>query len=91
ILLHSGMTRKKALLYNMLSGSTAIVAGIAAFYFLDNVKMLIPYVLAFSASSFLYIALADLIPEMHKKTKVQDSLLQFLLIVSGIVIIYLIK
>lgn len=91
ILIKSGLSRKKALLYNMLSGSTAIVTGIAAFYFLDSVKSLIPYALAFSASSFLYIALADLIPEMHKKTKVKDSIMQFLLIVSGILIIYLVK
>ncbi|HNW69422.1 MAG TPA: ZIP family metal transporter [Bacteroidales bacterium] len=91
ILLKSGLSRKKALFYNMISGSTAIVAGGAAFYFLDTIKSLIPYALAFSASSFLYISLADLIPEMHKKTKIRDSVFQFLLIVSGILIIYLVK
>jgi len=90
ILLKSGLSRKKALLYNMLSGSTSIVFGILAFFFMDSMKMLIPYVLAFSASSFIYIALADLIPEMHKKTSLKDSLTQILLIIIGISIIYLI-
>jgi len=91
ILLKSGLSRKKALLYNMLSGSTSIVFGILAYFFMGSMKMLIPYVLAFSASSFIYIALADLIPEMHKKTTLKDSLTQILLIISGIFLIYLIK
>jgi len=91
ILLKSGLSRKKALFYNMLSGSTSIVFGILAYFFMGSMKMLIPYVLAFSASSFIYIALADLIPEMHKKTTLKDSLTQILLITSGIFLIYLIK
>jgi len=91
ILIKSGMTRKKALLYNILSGSTSIVFGILSYFFMGSMKILIPYVLAFSASSFIYIALADLIPEMHKKTTLKDSLTQILLITSGIFLIYLIK
>lgn len=91
ILLKGGFSRSKALFYNMLSGSSAIVAGIAAYYFMGSVKNLIPYALAFSASSFLYISLADLIPEMHKKTKLKESLIQILLIIVGIMIIYFVK
>lgn len=91
ILLKSGMSRKKALFYNLLSGSTAIITGILAFYFLDNMQGLIPYALAFSASSFIYIAMAELIPEMHKKTSFKESLTQFLLIMLGITVIFIIK
>jgi len=54
-------------------------------------KSFIPYALAFSASSFLYIAMAELIPEMHKKTKLKESIVQILLIITGILIIYIIK
>ncbi len=90
ILIKSGYSRSKALLLNLLSGSTAIVFGLIAFYSLAYVKDLIPYALAFSASSFLYIALADLIPEMHKKTTATASLKQIVLIVLGIVVIYLV-
>jgi len=89
ILIKGGLSRSKALWFNMLSGSTAIVFGVAAYYTLDAVNWLIPYALAFSASSFLYIALADLIPEMHRKTTFKDSLNQILLITLGILIIYL--
>jgi len=91
ILLKSGLSRRKAILYNMLSGSTAIFAGVAAFYYLESMQYLIPYALAFSASSFFYIALADLIPEMHKKTSIKETLLQIVLIITGIAIIYMIK
>jgi zinc and cadmium transporter len=91
ILLKSGMSRSKALMYNMLSGSTALLSGVMAYFFMDSVKSLIPYALAFSASSFLYIALADLIPEMHKKTKLSEAVIQIALVITGIAIIFMIK
>ncbi|MHC1774761.1 MAG: ZIP family metal transporter [Lentimicrobium sp.] len=88
ILIKSGFSRSKAFWFNVLSGATAIVFGVAAFYTLDILRSLIPYALAFSASSFLYIALADLIPEMHRKTSLKASLSQVVLIALGIAIIY---
>jgi len=91
ILIRSGLSHKKALFYNSLSGSSAIVTGILAYFFMQQMKTFIPYALAFSASSFLYIAMAELIPEMHKKTKVLESVIQFLLIIAGIFIIFFIK
>lgn len=91
ILLKGGLSRKKALFYNMISGSSAIITGIIAYFALDSIKLLIPYALAFSASSFLYISLADLIPEMHKKTNFKESIFQILLILIGISIILMIK
>ena len=90
ILIKSGYSRSKAFWLNALSGITAIVFGVAAFYTLDTIRSMIPYALAFSASSFLYISLADLIPEMHRKTTLKDSLSQVFLILSGILIIYLV-
>jgi zinc and cadmium transporter len=88
ILIKSGFSRSKAFWFNVLSGATAIVFGVAAYYTLDSIRSLIPYALAFSASSFLYIALADLIPEMHRKTSLKASISQVLLIALGILIIY---
>jgi len=90
IFIKSGYSRRKAFLFNILSGSTAIVFGIIAFYFLAYVKFLIPYALSFSAASFLYIALADLIPEMHKKTSLIAGLKQIVLILLGIWVIYMV-
>jgi zinc and cadmium transporter len=91
ILLKSGYSRKKALLYNILSGSSAVVAGIAAYFLLDYVEAIIPYTIAIAAASFLYVALADLIPEMHKETKPKESAIQIILIIIGIAIILLSK
>jgi zinc and cadmium transporter len=91
ILLKSGLSKKKALFYNALSGSSAIVTGILAYFFMQQLKTYIPYALAFSASSFLYISMAELIPEMHKKSKTLESISQILLILTGILFIYIIK
>lgn len=87
ILIKSGYSRKKALLYNMLSGSSSILSGIAAYFLLDYVEAFIPYTIALAAASFLYVSLADLIPEMHKETKPKESAIQILLILLGVVII----
>jgi zinc and cadmium transporter len=89
ILIKSGYSRKKAFLYNLLSGSSALVAGVAAYFLLDLVQGFIPYALAIAAASFLYVSLADLIPEMHKETRPKESIIQFLLILLGVAIIYM--
>ncbi|MBP7151106.1 ZIP family metal transporter [Porphyromonadaceae sp. NP-X] len=88
ILLRSGMKRSKALLYNALSGASALLLGILAYFSLNFAQSLIPYALAFSAASFLYIALADLIPEMHRKTSFKESIVQIFFILLGIMLIY---
>ena len=90
ILIKSGFSRSKAFCFNVLSGASAMVFGVIAFFTLDKIQALIPHALAFSAASFLYISLADLIPEMHRKTKLNDSLRQVVLVCIGISLIYLI-
>ncbi len=91
ILIKSGYSRKKALIYNMISGSSAIVSGVLAYFMLEYVQSFVPYTIAIAAASFLYVALADLIPEMHKETKPRESAIQIILIVLGIAIILLSK
>lgn len=53
------------------------MAGTVTYFLLDFMEEIVPYALAVAAASFLYIALADLIPEMHKETKAKESILQF--------------
>lgn len=89
ILIKSGYSRKKAMFYNLLSGSTSLLAGILAFFLLEYVQEYIPYTIAIAAASFMYVALADLIPEMHKETRVKESSIQLFLIILGIAIIYI--
>jgi len=87
ILLQSGFSRSKALLYNVLSSLTTILGGILAYYGLDHLHHLLPFFLALAASSFIYIAVADLIPSLHKKTDLKTSLQQIGLILTGVFII----
>ena len=86
ILLHNGMSKKKALLYNLLSSSTTIPAAIISYFILDAFKLVIPIFLAISAASFLYIALSDLTPQLHQKTESKEIIKQVVLIVIGILL-----
>lgn len=87
LLLNGGYSRSRALLFNGLSSVTTIVGAIAAYYFLTFTTSLIPYVLAIAAASFIYIAVADLIPSLHHRTEVRISVQQLALILVGIAII----
>ncbi|HSJ47212.1 MAG TPA: ZIP family metal transporter [Gammaproteobacteria bacterium] len=89
LLLHSGFTRRKAFFYNVLSSLTTVIGGVVAYYALGEAEQALPYVLAVAASSFLYIAVADLIPGLHKRLEVKVTLQQLLLIAAGVTVIYL--
>lgn len=89
ILIRDGLTRQKAFWYKALSVSTALIFWIIAYFLSNSIKVIIPYVLAFSAASFLYLSMAQLIPEMHRKTSLNDSVSQILLVLIGIAIIYM--
>jgi zinc and cadmium transporter len=90
ILLHGGYSRRRALLLNTLSSLSTLPGAILAYYALDIVHYATPYVMAFSAASFLYIALADLVPELHDKIGFRHSVQQFLLMLAGVGTIILI-
>ena len=84
ILLHSGFSRSKAFVYNLLSSLTSVIGGVVAYFSLSMAHMLVPYALAIAASSFIYIAVADLIPGLHKRFDLAGSLQQIVLIVLGV-------
>jgi zinc and cadmium transporter len=84
ILLHSGFSRAKALLLNMLSGAAMVVGGIVGYFLLDSMKDWIPVVLGLAAASMIYVAMSDLIPGLHKKTELAATAQQVLLIALGI-------
>jgi len=89
ILLQSGYTRGRAFFWNAISSLTTIIGGLLTFYFLAGVQNMLPYVLAIAAASFIYIAVADLIPNLHRHVELKASLLQLLMIGAGILLIYL--
>ncbi len=87
ILLHSGYSKSKALFYNILASLTTVLGGILAYFGLEDLHDSLPYFLALAASSFIYIAVADLIPSLHKKTDMKTSLQQIALIAMGVLLI----
>lgn len=88
VLLHSGFSRKKALLFNVLSSLTTIIGALLAYWSLGDMQHLLPYVLAVAASSFIYIAVADLIPGLHKRAEASATVQQIVLIAAGVTLIY---
>ncbi len=84
ILLHSGYSKRKALIFNMLSSVATLVGGLVAYYALNIVEGWIPIILALAASSLLYVAVADLIPGLHKRTEIKATFQQVLLICLGV-------
>jgi zinc and cadmium transporter len=84
ILLHSGYSRGRALMLNALSAAAGAAGALLAVFFFDFVPRLLPYCLALAAASFLYVAMADLIPGLHRGRTDGSSLRQVLLVAAGI-------
>jgi zinc and cadmium transporter len=87
ILLHNGYAKSKALFYNILSSLATVLGGVLAYFSLEDLHQIHPYILALAASSFIYVAVADLIPTLHKKTELKASLEQIALIAAGVLLI----
>ena len=91
ILLNAGYSRGRALLLNILSGLSAVAGAVVAVLALNWVPNLLPYLLAVAAASFLYIAMADLIPELHRGPMDARSALQILLVCGGVATVLIIE
>lgn len=89
VLLHSGYSRGKALVFNVLSSLTTLIGALVAYWSLADTQDVLPYILAIAASSFIYIAVADLIPGLHKRLHISATLQQVVLIIGGVLVIYL--
>lgn len=87
VLLASGYSRLKALWLNVLSSLSAVLGGVVGWLTLSGATGAIPYVLALAASSFIYIAVADLVPVLHKQRKPVDFVVQFALLGAGVALV----
>jgi zinc and cadmium transporter len=88
VLLHSGFSRGSAFVCNVLASLTTVIGGALAYFALQELDAILPYVLAIAASSFIYIAVADLIPTLHQRAEGRATVQQIILISLGILIIY---
>ena len=84
ILLHAGYSRGKALAANAMAAGAGVLGAVTALLFLDFVPRLEPYFLALATSSFLYVAMSDLIPDLHRGTFDDNPIRQVLLVSAGI-------
>jgi zinc and cadmium transporter len=89
VLLHSGVSRRRALALNLLTSLTAVIGGVVGYFALETAVKALPFALAVAAASLLYVAVADLIPGLHRRVDPRSSITQVLLIGCGIAIIAL--
>jgi zinc and cadmium transporter len=87
VLLNSGVSRRRALVLNLLTSLTAVIGGVVGYFALEKTLAALPFALAVAASSLLYVAVADLIPGLHRKVDPRSSVTQVLLIGLGIALI----
>ncbi len=91
ILLHSGFSRFRALAFNLLSSVATLFGGLLAYFTLQMLQALVPPLLGLAAASMIYIAVADLIPGLHKRPELGATIEQVLLIGLGIASIALVR
>jgi zinc and cadmium transporter len=89
VLLYGGFSKVKALLFNFASALVAILGAILTLALGAKFVNLVPLLIPFTAGGFIYIASSDLIPELHKETQIGKSLLQFLGLLLGITLMFL--
>lgn len=87
VLLDAGYSRRRALMLNALSSLASVAGGLLGYFALRSTQHALPYILALAAAGFIYIAVADLIPNLHRRFAVKDALSQVALIGLGVVVV----
>jgi len=90
ILLHSGYSKSRAFIFNMLSSAAMVLGGAIGFLALQSVQHWIPSLLGLAAASMLYVSVADLIPGLHRRPELLATLQQVVLITLGVATIWLV-
>jgi zinc and cadmium transporter len=84
VLLHSGFSKRQALVFNMGSSLGSVLGGLVGYWALASVQNWVPYALALAAASMIYVAVADLIPGLQRRVKLAETVLQLVLLGLGI-------
>jgi len=84
VLLNAGFTRARALLFNALSGLASVVGGVLGYLVVEPWRELFPYLLVVASSSFVYIAVADLLPQLQRRLRLSDTLAQLGWLAAGL-------
>ena len=89
VLLNAGFSRGKALLYNAVSGMAAVVGGVIGYFVVGPWEALFPYLLVVAASSFIYVAVADLIPQLQHRLTLRETVSQLVWLAAGLIVVAL--
>jgi len=89
VLVNAGLTRRRALLYNAVSGLAAVAGGVLGYYVVGPWQQLFPYLLVIASSSFIYVAVADLIPQLQHRLSWRDTASQLAWLGGGLLLIVL--
>ena len=89
VLLNAGFSRRKALLFNALSGLAAVAGGVLGYFVVGPWQVLFPYLLVLASSSFIYIAVADLLPQLQQRLSWRETLAQVVWLGAGLTIVVL--
>jgi zinc and cadmium transporter len=84
VLLNAGFSRRRALLFNALSGLAAVVGGVLGYFLLGRFDHWMPYLLVLASSSFIYVAVADLLPQLQERLGWRATLAQVFWLVAGL-------
>lgn len=84
VLLNAGFSRTRALVYNALSGLAAVAGGVLGYFVVGAMQAHFPYLLVIAASSFIYVAVADLIPQLQRRLALRETLAQLLWLGAGL-------
>jgi len=89
VLLNAGLSRTRALVYNAISGLASVVGGVLGYFVVAPWQGLFPYLLVAASSSFIYVAVADLLPQLQRRLPLRDTLSQLLWLGAGLAIVVL--
>ena len=84
VLLNAGLSRVRALAYNALSGLAAVVGGVVGYFVVGPWEALFPYLLVVASSSFIYVSVADLLPQLQRRLPLRETLAQIAWIAVGL-------
>jgi zinc and cadmium transporter len=92
VLLHAGYSRMQVIGYNILSAAATFVGALGVFFFASSLQTKLPFLLAFAAGGFIYIAAADLLPELkHEASKLPQVIVQTALMILGMVVMIILS
>jgi zinc and cadmium transporter len=89
VLLNAGFSRGRALFFNALSGLAAVAGGVIGYFVVGPWQAYFPYLLVVAASSFVYVAVADLIPQLQHRLTLQETAAQLFWLATGLGIVVL--